>query len=263
VSQVEFVSFFVLNYSDGKLDSRALIWPDATMQQIRRRVLITTMLFMASARVASASTLDQAFEPPAGADNQGIIYADPSGVFVNHAQTFTVGILGTLDRVDLLISQWQFPAPLLVDIRPTVDGVPLLDDRSALASTFVLSTAVPQYYPNWVSVDFGASPIAVVPGQQLALVLRTTTAWYGIDYHWLGDVGNQYAGGSAYYRPSLADGWSAVRGGSPAGPLDYGIRTFVTPVPEPKMLSLLSVCATFGLLYSARRRTRTRATPNR
>lgn len=224
-----------------------------------RTIALMAILLAAPFLAANASTLDQSVDPSASAQAQGRIIIDTQhgSTTVSHAQTFTVGALGNLDRVDILISQSDSPPPLIIDIWAINDGLPALNTGSALASVLLWAPVVPLYFPGWVSVDFSGSPVPVTPGQQLALVLRPSyPSRDGQEYRWVGGGGGGlYTGGAAYYWTSLSAEWAPMRGGSAPDPMDYGFRTYVTPVPEPAALQLFGGCVVFGLgFYAFQRR---------
>jgi hypothetical protein len=98
------------------------------------------------------------------------------------AQTFTAGLSGALDRVDLYLSAFSGDAsPLTVEIRNVASGLP---GPSVLASASVAPSSISEL-GGWVEVDF-ATPAAVQSGGQYAIVA--------------------YASGSDRYRWSSASG---------------------------------------------------------
>lgn len=92
-------------------------------------------------------------------------------------QTFTAGLTGGLDRVNLYLTAPAyaegFPdvpsAPLTVEIRNAAGGIP---GSTVLASASVPASSVTSS-GGWVEVDFG-SPAPVVSGTQYAIVAYTT-----------------------------------------------------------------------------------------
>src|SRR5437588_3771144 len=68
------------------------------------------------------------------------------------AQTFTAGLTGSLDQVDLLIARNGSPGDLTVEIRSASGGVP---STTVLASAIVSESSVtPGGIRVWVSVPF-------------------------------------------------------------------------------------------------------------
>ena len=142
---------------------------------------------------AWAQTLDQQ-QPSFAAGGEIINGPDRGGD--SSAQTFTAGLSGALDRVDLALAQASTPSvgPLTVEIRDVVGGAP--------GTTVLASAEVPQ--PNvptggsqalaFVEVPF-VSPAAVAAGSQYAIVVYTG----GGDFYQWGRAGaDVYAGGSRF-----------------------------------------------------------------
>ncbi len=199
----------------------------------------------------AAPTLDQYFVPPSVGGGESII-SD-----FDKAQTFTVGTSGTLSRVEIDI--WRYPigfyhtidTPLLFDIRPTINGVPIEDDSRTLASVSIPVNYVPTTR-SLVSVDISSFGIQVVPGDVLAIALRVNSGfnyytaeeyaygWFTDDLH-PDNASSGYVQGSHFYRctyppcGSLPSGWNDI-GNSGYGYNDLSFKTYVeaTPIaPEP------------------------------
>jgi|GEM_PF-6736622 len=168
--------------------------------------------------ILHAGTLDQSHTD--GSGNAGAPFL---------AQTFTVGIGGFLDQVDIEV---DLLANATLEIRPTVAGVP------ALGGTALGEVLVPDDVPNgnrtFVSVDLASLNIAVNPGDQLAIVLvfeelGSTALWV------LG--GDGYSGGHGYFSTSSSS-WEMY---DPPG--DFNFRTYVIPEPSAAVLTALGfVC---------------------
>jgi hypothetical protein len=130
------------------------------------------------------------------------------------AQTFTAGISGELDRVDLNVVRAAIGTtdPLTVEIR-NVDagGAP---GSTVLASASVPAATVPFSSPGWVEVTF-ASPAVVQAGTQYAIVVAPDP------YGWWRSGGGGYAGGSAFMLSAAA--WREY----PV--FDMAFKTYVTP----------------------------------
>jgi len=139
---------------------------------------------------ASAGTLDQqqtiALQSTAAAGPDRA--PNPASV----AQTFTPGLTGALDQVDLFLgSPGLNDGPLTVEIRDVVPGG--APDGPVLASALVQPSAVVPLFA-FVEVTFG-SPAQVLAGSQYAIVAYTG----GADlYGWGAAVTNPYAGGTTF-----------------------------------------------------------------
>src|SRR5262249_22206081 len=105
-------------------------------------------------------------------------------------------------------------------------------------------------------VDFSAFNIPVSAGQQYALVLRSDQPFQfptnSVGYNWYAsDQGeNIYSGGSAYTRTGgSTNGWSAGAGD------DLSFQEYVTIVPEPASVVLLTLGGVIALAAKRRRLT--------
>jgi hypothetical protein len=213
----------------------------------------------------AAPITDQVFGPPGGSrsDNYGV----GSAVDQEAAQTFTVGVTGTLATVSLQLGPFQGPgqpaqpiAPLQVDITRTVSGAPSLSASDVLGTVFVPFAALSEAPANplvlgrIVTVDFSASHVAVTAGQQLAIVLRPYVGSAGsgeLVYIAWGDRSTSglpmYGGGEAFLRNTSAP-WQKASGGVAGVQWDAFFATTVT-VPEPRAhaaLALLLLAAARG-----------------
>jgi hypothetical protein len=187
--------------------------------------------------------LDQSVPHPGGSSGHGIIARD-----IAMAQTFTVGVTGVFSALDLFIS--RFPddgfGPLLVDIRPTIDGMPVESDALALAVVSVPATAVTVGFGAFpLRVDFSSAGLTVATGQMLAFVLRSpetplTGSSSSAEYA-LFAVDDDYTRGRPFSRaPSF--GYPVFHGTDAFA--DFAFRTYVdpgtAPVPEPASILLLA-----------------------
>jgi uncharacterized membrane protein len=182
--------------------------------------------------------LDQLLEPNPTNALKGV------GGSVHHAQTFTVGVSGTLESVDILINQFGTPGDLLFDIRDTTGGVPLENDGTTLAAVAVPPSDVPTTQA-WVSVDVSSFNVLVQVGDVLAIVLRTSGAG---GYQWGAEQGNPYSGGAPYFR-NPGPSWTLQTE-------DSGFRTYVSQeathlfvaVPDNRFLDNSDPDGDFALL---------------
>jgi hypothetical protein len=195
--------------------------------------------------VALAGTLDQQqTDGPAYSD----IYSSAS-----LAQSFTAGVSGGVDQVDLYLSSPGAPtAPLSVEIRDVYAGAPGV---IVLASHSVPASGFPAAF---MSIKF-ATPAPVVAGTQYAIVAYSST---GISnpYLWFVSTANPYAGGQKFAGPSPPSlgSWS----GYPTG--DLAFKTYVVPPvttssPTGQRAAALKKCKH---KHSKRKRKKCRKTAN-
>ncbi len=148
------------------------------------------------------------------------------------AQTFTVGIAGNLELVDVSLYAFNnYPGNLNFEIVTTSSGLPYLAGQvpgSVLASGTI---QVPSTSGAFLGSLSGFS-IPVSVGEQLAVTLSTETP---VEWYFVGDP-NSYTGGEAYYTSTSLNSWYDQSA-------DTVFSTFVTPsssspVPEPSSLAL-------------------------
>jgi hypothetical protein len=137
-------------------------------------------------------------------------------------QTFTVGVAGTLDHIDVLMFRLGGPfdptGDALLRVYNTSDGLPT---GAALFSTIVPEVMVPLDTPGFVTFDVSSAGIDVNVGDVLALSV-TATAGIG-PYFILSDVGLaiEYSGGKAIAKFG-SNAWQVLTPNQ-----DHGFRTFV------------------------------------
>lgn len=146
------------------------------------------------------------------------------------AQTFTAGLSGPLDRVDLLLAREGTPTPLMVEIRTVTSGCP---SDTVLASTQLPSADVPPATgspPAFTPITF-SSPANVVTGTQYAVVFYTTPGnAYDVFYDEVYFPPNPYSGGRMCTSASPPATWGA---GSPGSYDDLAFKTYVVAPPAP------------------------------
>lgn len=201
---------------------------------------VTGFALIIGVSVSSAQAtvvLDQDYEPGIY-NSHATINKD-----IDHAQTFTVGITGILDSIDVYIQRSpQWSDPLLVHVRPTAGGLPLASDASSLAATSVPGAGIPTS-PGFVSIDLSAANLLVTAGEVLAIVLQNNTNTGNISsgaYTWEGHApsaggGNPalaYPLGQGYARTLTSPNWSQFT------PSDRAFRTYVEiPLPGAVLLA--------------------------
>ena len=183
-------------------------------------VAIAAVAALVPAASASAGTLDQ----QQTISNFGGMQVDSA---FSKGQTFTAGITGQLDQVDLALSGSGSPnSPLTAEIR---DGSATGPGTTVLATASVPTSAVGGS-ESWVPITF-TSPAAVTAGTQYAIVAHSASAgsWF-----WYAGQGatpdSAYLGGRFFFSsvgPPAMGPWGS---GSPA---DLEFKTYVVPPPPP------------------------------
>ena len=191
-------------------------------------LLASGVFLLGAAAIASAGTLDQS-----QADGSGVSVtiggSGTFGNFVSAAQTFTAGLSGSLDQVDLALrrdldaSGCNFNAGLSVEIRTVSAGAP---GGTVVAGVVIPSASMPTSTPAFISAPIPFLPL-IAAGTQYALVASTSDTCPGSThrpYQWFGSAAADPYGGGVWLS-STGSGWSQV------GTSDAGFRTFVA-VPE-------------------------------
>lgn len=159
-------------------------------------------------------------------------------------QTFTVGVTGTLDHIDVLMFRlggiFDPTGDPVMRVFNTSGGIPT---GGPLAIVSIPESNVPFNGALMVSFDISSAAIGVNPGDILAFSI---TAASGVGpYFLLSDGAAGYTGGAAITRIGV-NPWQAY---SPAQ--DHGFRTFVNTVPEPSAITLSYL---MGLMLTLGRR---------
>jgi hypothetical protein len=167
---------------------------------------------------ALAGTLDQQQTDGSGPP----LLISPDSV----AESFTAGLGGGIDQVDLYLGKISSPtAPLIVEIRNVSGGTP---GSVTLASANALASGVPTS-PAFVAIHF-AVPALVSPGTQYAIVAYSSTSG-GNEYTWYrsGSTPDPYPGGVLFVSSTTPPStWV------PSPTVDLAFKTYVaTPVATP------------------------------
>lgn len=157
------------------------------------------------------------------------------------AQTFTVGLDGPLSEVRVWVGRLEDGAGLIVEIRPTIAGVPSADPSSVLASAAIPYWLVRFNWDGgyWVDANFGEDAPEVTAGQQLAIVIRSLTPGYYLAF---GHIHDLYTGGNSFKRQGPTGTWVQVcasgSGGctNPQNRDDVFFKTFVGSVTHAPTL---------------------------
>jgi hypothetical protein len=202
------------------------------LQSLLRAALVAMIHGASIHSFGRAGTLDQAFfvDPPSAANTVSNTQ--------DLAQTFTVGITGLLDRIDVQVGRDADPTgPLVVQLRKTLpSGFPGDTPADLLAEVTLDESSIPTvtFATTFTQVDLGGQSFPVIAGEVYAIALRsTTTGNSGRRYLWASDSPDQYAGGRAYVRGILTGGVYQT-----GNPVERGFRTYVVPIPEPSALTL-------------------------
>jgi hypothetical protein len=167
---------------------------------------------------ALADTLDQ--QQPSGGSDVRVQSTE------SLAQTFTAGLTGGLDRIELLVGAPDSTpdAPMTVEIRDVSAGSP---DTTVLATGSVAPSAVSST-DAWVPVTFSTA-VPVTAGTPYSIV-----AYSSVDnthsYFWAIDFPDPYPAGATYYQTVSPPGptWTlAALGG------DQAFKTYVEVPASP------------------------------
>lgn len=185
--------------------------------------------------VAATPIVDQSFDAVGAGAFSGVgITSDQIA-----AQTFSVGMDGLLDQIDLQLRQSNQPdEDVTLSILTTSAGSPTANN---LGSVNISQSDIPEFSfinSDFISIDVSGLGIFVTAGDILAIELATTAT--SGHYTWM-DVlsGNPYPGGEVFAQLAPSTDWIAT-------PWDAGFQTWVnsSPVPEPATILLFG----FGLL---------------
>jgi hypothetical protein len=196
------------------------------------RIAITALALCCGRLLATAAPdviLDQSVRLDPDQSSESVTISADRDV----AQTFEVGITGTLWQIRMPLAVNQTPAaPLQLELRGvTAQGIPnetVYDAWSLSPAAFGAGLTWATFPPN----------VAVQAGDKFSLVLSSTGATPGnLDPYSAFSVSSTYERGKAFTRAS-GSGWEELQ---PAGH-DLIFSTSVM-VPEPGVISLLGLAA--------------------
>jgi hypothetical protein len=159
------------------------------------------------------------------------------------AQSFTVTSEGLLSQVDVQLGKEAgTTGDVTFELRPLVGGSPTTSDRSRLFVSTININDVPVINspadpPPFVSVDVSDAGIHAKPGDEYAVSMRRGGGFPSAEWR---SRSNTYAGGTAFFRSSLASNWIPQTD-------DLGFRTWVDPTPSDPYK--LRVDATYDVKY--------------
>jgi hypothetical protein len=186
---------------------------------------VALVLLVATDPASAAGTLDQSQTTQVPAGEAGFVSSSQW-----EAQTFTAGITGQLDQVDLLLQRSGFPGSLLVEIRTVSAGTPT---STVLATATVPEASVSCCSFDWISVTLGV-PVASAAGTQYAIVLGAPGA-SGCDpsgncnnYFWGSALTNPYSAGTQVVSVDGGASWPIIVPDN-----DFAFKTYVTSAPGP------------------------------
>jgi hypothetical protein len=214
-----------------------------------RHLLVSLILFVAPTATVVAATppsevLDQINAVPQGG-NGGLVI--DSGF--SEAQTFTVGVSGSLSRVELGVFKAGADAgPLTVDIIRVLNSQPSFAVADRLASQTLsfdgggIPFNAPLSQPAFtLSVDFSAADLQFNAGDQVGIALRSDSPPYGGYTVWQ-TTSSLYAGGHASSL-RLSDNLLITH-------YDTQFATYMLTVPEPQTIGLVALA---GFILGGRR----------
>lgn len=152
------------------------------------------------------------------------------------AQTFTVGITGTLTEVDLFAYRFSGSiGDLIVDIRGTqANGLPTTGAGQELLTTTVPASSVSGSGPGFLAVDLSSFNFHVTAGESLAVVIHVAPDPNAdVTYWWGGRTDNQYANGFMTVRDNGTGGWVVFDTN-----WDLGFKTWVNSSQQPPVVTL-------------------------
>jgi hypothetical protein len=187
---------------------------------LRLSILVAALVTGAALLPASADagTLDQQQTDTSG-PSPGYVVGPVSGAS-SSAETFTAGLSGGLDQVDMFLDCFvcSNTVGVTVQITNAVGGAP---GTTVLATASIPAVSVGPAPGSFISVAFG-SPANVQAGTQYAIVAYTS----GSDtYRWRGAAGTPYSGGQGFSSGSSPPGaWLAAS-------KTFAFKTYVVPTP--------------------------------
>ena len=200
---------------------RLLIFARARQRAMPAALIVSfTFALLCASPTAAAEIKDQAFEP-SPPDTIPTIYFK-----LRWAQTFTVGVSGTLTGVEVLVAQMfgVQPDDLQVTIFDTVNGIPRapITPPVNIPAASVPIVAHPSNFSEYAYLR-ASFELDVTAGQVLAILVTTPNS--PSTYYWAGALYGGYPRGALYRFMNTS--W-VVQGSE-----DQAFRTFVAPSHPP------------------------------
>jgi len=203
----------------------------------------------------AALIFDQGFDPT----GQITLSSSFGGINSNQdiAQSFQVGMNGTLGEVDLYLHRFTATpvgGNLVFELRRlTGTGLPSNAPGDSLLQILIPSTNVGTTN-GFLDINVSSANLQVTAGEGLAIVLHADSGTpSNLTYIWAGQNNNPYANGMAFEQVVGNHSWDSI---TPTA--DLGFRTYLTTsaVPEPGSITLGAIGALFLVGYRWRKRTK-------
>jgi hypothetical protein len=192
--------------------------------------ILAVELLAAAIEVQAAPTLDQANENPFSG------FAQIAGEY--RAQTFTVGITGTLSRFEVELFGVGATGSAVFEIWNTSSGQPVAIPGTALASATIEFSGVDHAF---VGADLSPG-ISVRAGDVLAIVLKGGASQLAYWDH----TADLYPSGGAFTTATANPTGPWISIGGFGGSTDFNFRTFVDVAPAVLLQTLHDDVTGFG-----------------
>ena len=213
-------------------------------------MLVAALAISPNMALANLVVLDQEVDAFGSSNPNGPLGGPSIEASQSALQTFTVGIGGTLDAIDVQVQHGGKGIPtsaLVLTMRPTLpNGDP--DRTHDFGSVSLPASSIPEFNDftsaSFTSFDVSGLNINVLPGDQLSFELSSTTSLR--NYFVFESQSDIYVGGNEFlFSPADGAFFEVNR--------DLGFRTFVT-VPEPASSSFIGFAGVLAVINHRPRR---------